>query len=199
MRRMPVTLAALAVGLAVTFGAALAATPASAHSELVSSSPAQGSTASDVSGLILTFSEAIVPEYSTVDLKDSAGTAAPLGAPTFDPTATVLTIPITTGSLPNGSYVASFRIVSVDGHPIAGVVDFAVAGSNAAALVPGAAISTPAPVATDPNQAPSVANQNDGPNGLVIVGTIFATLVALGLVTVVLLVAIRRNRAKPTP
>jgi hypothetical protein len=40
--------------------------------------------------------------------------------------------------------------------------------------------------------------EEDGPNVLVIVGTVAATLGALALVTVVLLVAIRRNRAKPT-
>ena len=129
-----------------------------------------------------------------------------LGTPTYDTTATTMTIPIIAGVLPNGEYIAGFRIVSIDGHPIAGEVDFTVTGSDAPAPVPGAvtdpatgaAISTQEPLATDGSQTLLVANQNDGPNLLVIVGAIFAALVALGLVTVVLLVAIRRNRAKPT-
>lgn len=186
MRKLLVTLAALVAGLALTLTGAAAAT---AHSELEGSVPAQGSTVSTVTELVLTFSEAIVPDYSTVVLADSAGIPVKLGAPTYDSTGTAMTIPIVSGALPNGDYIAGFRIVSVDGHPIAGEVDFSVAGSDAPALV------APALVAPSPSDA---ATATEGPNVLVIIGSIFVALVALGLVTVVLLVAIRRNRAKPT-
>lgn len=181
MRKLLVTLAALVAGLALTLTGAAAAT---AHSELEGSVPAQGSTVSTVTELVLTFSEAIVPDYSTVVLADSAGIPVKLGAPTYDSTGTAMTIPTVSGALPNGDYIAGFRIVSVDGHPIAGEVDFSVAGSDAPALV--------APAPSD------AATATEEPNVLVIIGSIFAALVALGLVTVVLLVAIRRNRAKPT-
>ena len=189
MRKTLVTLGAIIAGLTLAFGSASAAT---AHSELEGSVPAQGATVSVVTELVLTFSEAVVPDYSTVVLANSAGVSIELGTPTYDTAATVMTIPIVSGALPNGGYVAGFRIVSVDGHPIAGEVHFTVAGSDAPEATNGS-------VATDgTSETITLTKAEDGPNALVLVGTIFAALVALGLVTVVLLVAIRRNRAKAT-
>ncbi len=206
MRKILVTLAALIAGLALAFAGA---TTATAHSELEESNPAQGATVSIVSKLVLTFGEAVVPDYSTVVLANAGGVAVELGTPTFDTTSTIMTIPITSGVLPNGDYIAGFRIVSVDGHPISGEVDFTVAGSDAPALVApsgtdedsasAAPEATEEPLATDGTTATvTLTAQNDGPNTLVVIGTVAAALGALALVTVVLLVAIRRNRAKPT-
>ena len=208
MRKILVTLAALISGVALAFGGATAAT---AHSELEESTPTPGSTVSVVTELVFLFGEAVVPDYSTVVLTDGAGVTAELGAPTYDTLATTMTVPIATGALPNGDYVAGFRIVSIDGHPIAGEVDFAVAGSDAPALVvptpsdtatdaaTDEATPTEEPVATDGNKVViAITAQEEGPNALVVAGTIFAALGALALVTIVLLVAIRRNRAKPT-
>ena len=209
MRKIFVTFAALIAGLALAFAGA---TTANAHSELEESSPAQGATVSTVTELVLTFGEAVVPEYATVVLADSSDIVVQLGTPTYDTTATIMTIPIVSGALPNGEYVAGFRIVSIDGHPIAGEVDFTVAGSDAPALIPGASTgtdedsasagpeATEEPLATDgTTETITLTKADDGPNTLVVVGTIFAALGALALVTIVLLVAIRRNRAKPTP
>ncbi|GAB2825165.1 hypothetical protein GCM10027022_14770 [Alpinimonas psychrophila] len=202
MHKTLVTLGALIAGLTLAFGSASAAT---AHSELEGSVPAQGSTVSTVTELVLTFGEAVVPDYSTVVLANSAGISVELGAPTYDTTATVMTIPITSGALPNGDYIAGFRIVSVDGHPISGEIDYTVAGSDVPAFVvptpsdSATEAATQGPVVTDgTTETVTLTRANDGPNVLVVVGTIFAALVALGLVTVVLLVAIRRNRAKAT-
>ena len=195
MRKILVSLAALIAGFTLAF---TIAAPASAHSELLESTPVHGSTASVVTELVFTFGEAVVPDYSTVVLTDSTGITPTLGAPTYDTPATTMTVPIVSGMLPNGSYVAGFRIVSVDGHPIAGEVEFTVAGSNAPALIAPTTDANAAeePLATDSSVSLLVTYQNDGPNLLVIIGTIFAALMALGLVTVVVLVAIRRNRAK---
>jgi methionine-rich copper-binding protein CopC len=203
MRKIIIALGALIAGLALAFGGA---TTATAHSEFEGSNPSQGSTTSSVTEIELTFGEAVVPDYSTVVLTDSTGTAVELASATYDTTATVMTLPIVSGALPNGDYVAGFRIVSVDGHPIAGEVDFTVAGSDAPALVAPAAIDdadTSADAATEDASGTSetvtaISAQEEGPSLLVVVGSIAAALVALGLVTVVLLVAIRRNRAKPT-
>ena len=205
--RLLATFIALIAGLALAF---TGATAANAHSDLVESTPAQGSTVSTVTELAFTFGEAVVPDYSTVILTDGAGITAELGAPTYDTLATTMTVPIVSGALPNGDFVAGFRIVSIDGHPIAGEVAFTVAGSDAPALVaptsPDSAtdaatdvIATETPIAADGSEVViAITAREQSPNMLVIVGSIFAVLVALGLVTVVLLVAIRRNRAKPT-
>jgi methionine-rich copper-binding protein CopC len=203
MRKILIAFGALIAGLALAFGGA---TTATAHSEFEGSNPAQGSTMSSVTEIELTFGEAVVPDYSTVVLTDSAGTAVELASATYDTTATVMTLPIVSGALPNGDYVAGFRIVSVDGHPIAGEVDFTVAGSDAPAFVAPAPMDdadTSTDAATEDASGTSetvtaISAQEEGPSLLVVVGSIAAALVALGLVTVVLLVAIRRNRAKPT-
>lgn len=206
MRKILVILAALLAGIALLF---TSATAASAHSDLEESSPAQGAIVNTVTELVLTFGEEIVPDYSTVVLADGSGIVVELGTPTYDTTSTIMTIPITSGALPNGDYFAGYRIVSVDGHPIAGEINFTVAGSPAPALVVPSATdedsasatpeATEEPMAiTGTTEIVTLTAQEDGPNVLVLIGTIFATLVALGLVTVVLLVAIRRNRAKPT-
>ena len=196
-----VMFAALIAGFALAFGGASAAT---AHSELEVSNPIQGSTLSAVRELVLTFGEAIVPDYSTVVLTDSSGTTTPLGTPTFDTTATVMTIPITSGALPNGSYVAGYRIVSVDGHPIAGEVDFTVAGSDAPVLVASTpsdaatSVATEDPLAADASTPVTETTSDAGTSALLFAGIVAAALGALALVTVIVLVAIRRNRTTPT-
>lgn len=202
MRHVLVTLAALVAGIALVFASA---TVVSAHSELEESSPAQGATVSSVTELVLTFGEEIVPDYSTVVLADSSGSGVALGDPSYNSTFTTVTLPITGGALPNDDYVAGYRIVSIDGHPISGEVGFTVEGSSASALVAPTSTAPAEPLTNASSDGSdgtteivTLTAQEDGPNVLVLVGTIFATLVALGLVTVVLLVAIRRNRAKPT-
>jgi methionine-rich copper-binding protein CopC len=180
MRKIIVSFAALAAGLALAFSGA---TAANAHSELEESTPAAGSTLSNVTELVFLFGEEVVPDYSTVVLTNSAGIMAELGTPTYDTLATTMTVPIVSGALPDGAYIAGFRIVSIDGHPIAGEVDFTVAGSNAPALV----APVPTDTSTDAAAAPEMTEEplaidgtteivtltaeEDGPNVLVIVGT----------------------------
>jgi methionine-rich copper-binding protein CopC len=199
MRKIVTAFVGLLAGLALAFGAAMTAT---AHSELEGSTPAAGSTSASVTELVFTFGEEVVPEYSTVILTSTSGIAVDLADATYDATATVMTLPIVSGALPDGGYIAGFRIVSIDGHPISGEVDFTVAGSDAPALLPAVPSETETiaptqePMATDGSEALLVASQEESPSILVIVGSIAGAIVALGLVTVILLVAIRRSRAK---
>jgi hypothetical protein len=101
-----------------------------------------------------------------------------------------MTLPIEGGSLPNGSYGAVYRVVSVDGHIATGVLNFTVAGSTATAVPgpSGSVVSTISPTATGSAAAdPDV-------NTFVVGVTIAGALGAIALAFALVLVAIRRRR-----
>ena len=129
-RAVPPALAALALILG-------AAAPASAHAELLSTDPVDGSAleiAPDTA--TLTFSEAVQPVAEAMLLVDAAGTERPLNATAAD-TAVSIELP----ELDDGSYYLSWRVISADSHPIAGVVSFSVGTGAAPAPPPDAAES----------------------------------------------------------
>lgn len=186
--------------------AAFGATSAQAHSVLVSATPADGSTQSDVSGISLVFAEEIVPEYTSLVVTSSNGTPMTLDAPTMDATNTVISANFTDGMLVDGSYSIGYFIVSIDGHPIEGTVSFAVVGSPVVVPTPGASANestdsqTLAPQPTDSETPVAIAllardaNAADAGLSWVWIGTGIATVVVLAAVSTVLLVAIRRRR-----
>ncbi len=185
---------------------AFGATSAQAHSALVSATPADGSTQSDVSGISLAFAEEIVPEYTSLVVTSSNGTAVTLDAPTMDATNSVVSVNFTDGMLVDGSYSIGYFIVSIDGHPIEGSVSFAVVGSPVVAPTLGASASasadlqTSSPQPTDSETPVAIAllardaNAADAGLSWVWIGTGIATVVVLAAVSTVLLVAIRRRR-----
>lgn len=129
-RRHPVRalVAALATLLIASGGVLLGTAPAFAHDELVSSDPASGSTVDALpAALTLTFSGDLLSDASTtvVQVTDASGASLTDGAPTVS--ANVVTQPLT-GSA-SGAVSVAWRVVSSDGHPIAGEFAFT---SNAA-------------------------------------------------------------------
>lgn len=126
--RVLVTLAiAIVTGL-------LGMSPASAHSDTFSSIPAAGSTVANVTQIQFTFAEPVQKNMGPeMVLQASGGVTVPTGAPTFDVTGATMTVPVSGGALANGSYAATYRVVSIDGHVASGVVNFTVAGSTSAA------------------------------------------------------------------
>jgi copper transport protein len=90
--------------------------PASAHAELIVSTPAAGSSLPEApKQLTMTFSEGIDPITASVELLDEAGNAVPgLGAPTVHGAATVA---VSLPQLPAALYTVSYRVTSAeDGH-----------------------------------------------------------------------------------
>jgi methionine-rich copper-binding protein CopC len=183
---------------------AFVATPASAHSELLASSPENGSTVSDVSEMSLTFGEEIVGEYTTLGFTNEAGEAVELDTPTMDPTNTVVTARIIAAPLVDGTYSLSYYIVSIDGHPIEGTISFVVAGSPAPAPVEPTETANPepeptvteTPIAVD-GEVRLLVTSNGASNPemtWVWVGTGVAAVAVLGAVSAVLLIALRRRR-----
>ncbi len=113
--------------IAALVGAVAFAPAAEAHSELESSTPAEGATVSTLTELKLTFGEAVVPEMSKYTLTDEMGMVAKLGEPTYDSTKTIVTIPLRS-IIMGGKQVIGYAVLSIDGHPISGKINFTMAG-----------------------------------------------------------------------
>lgn len=187
-----VTAVVFVVLTAVGFGVA----PAHAHSDLISSTPAEGSRVAALSEFSLTFVEAAVPEMSSYTLTDPSGSKVSLGEATYDVSKTMVTVPVK-GQLTSGKYLIGFAILSIDGHPISGTVAFT---STAVAPSPSAHAShapsvTPTEVATEHDHSDEVESGES---------TLWANIgyAAIGLVVGVIVVFIinrsMRRRGKAT-
>lgn len=182
-------------------GTTIMSVPATAHSDLLSSNPTDGSTVSEVSSITLSFVQEVVPEFTSVSLTNAATYHIALDAPAMDATNTTLSVTLSAGMLADGSYSLEYYIVSIDGHPIEGTVQFAVAG--APVPVPTSTEAT-APIAEPQPSDDSMAvpltvdarstRSPDGGLSWVWIGTGIASVVVLAAVSTVLLVAIRRRR-----
>lgn len=114
--------AVLAVGLAV-----VAAPPAAAHNTLISSSPADGSTATTQPGAVeLTFDQAVQNRFAQVAVLDADERTYESG----DPEIVGATVTQAVDDLPDGEYTIAYRVVSADGHPVSGTVTFTMAGGT---------------------------------------------------------------------
>ncbi len=125
-------------------GLCVAVVPASAHSRLLSSSPADGATVPTSPGeIVLTFNEDINPQFVTVRVTDGeggdvVGSDASVSGPR-------VTVPVEQ-PIAAGGYKITYRVVSADSHPITGSTTFTVAGDP---------LASPSPTATPSPDAPS--------------------------------------------
>lgn len=142
-RRVPAYLLAVLVAVLTVVGAA---GPASAHATLVATDPAEGAVLAEAPGTVtFTFDEPVqlVPdgllafdaEGQRVDVEPSAKGVEVTGR-----------LP---GELDDGTYVITWRVVSADGHPIAGSLTFHV-GAPSPKVVP------PQTGPADPGAVPTV-------------------------------------------
>lgn len=108
--------------LAVTAGLAIllvVSAAAWAHAALVKSAPGSRETLNQPpTRILLKFSEAVEPKFSSVRLEGADGKVLPLGALTLspgDPTQIEIAVP---QALPQGSYTVRYRVLSQDGHVV---------------------------------------------------------------------------------
>lgn len=130
-----------AAAVALTAAAALlgSATPALAHDELVSSTPAADTTvAQPPAEVVLTFDEAVLPVGTQVLVTGPDGPVSD-GSPRLEGTA--VHQPLRGG--PAGKYSVAWRATSADGHPVSGTFAF-----TAAAASPAPTTTTTAPSTT---------------------------------------------------
>lgn len=193
MNRPALRAAALSVlcGLVLLLGAG----PASAHTRLQSSDPADGTSVPTAPARVsLTFNEDMQVGFSTVTLIGPDGAAYQTGDVAADG-GTVSTALLPLG--PAGRYEIGYRVVSEDGHPVTGSVAFTLTapGPAAAVAVPTtAAAPSSGPATSSADPAPAAASAPAAPEGggapvwPWIVGAV--VLVAVGVV-----VALRLGRA----
>lgn len=98
--------------------------PASAHDQLISSSPAPDERlAAAPTEVRLEFTAAVLDVGALVLVVDGAGTDWVAGPPEID--GTVVTVPLLP-DLPEAGYQVRWRVVSSDGHPISGFIPFTI-------------------------------------------------------------------------
>lgn len=115
----------LAAGMAVAVLAVLsAAVPASAHDELIASSPTAGEALTEAPASVsLEFSADVLTTGAVIVIADGRGTdwaAAPAV-----PQGSSVTADVRAG-MPDAGYELRWRVVSADGHPISGIIPFTV-------------------------------------------------------------------------
>ncbi|MEO5899144.1 MAG: copper resistance protein CopC [Ilumatobacteraceae bacterium] len=117
---------------------------ASAHAELVSTSPTSNAVLTDSpTQIVLTFSEHVDPVPDSIRLVAGDGTAVEIGS--MSQTQGDSTISTSVPALATGTYVVAWRAISADSHPVAGAFTFSVG----------------APSTTDPNLVTSLINSNE--------------------------------------
>ena len=177
----------------------LAAPTAFAHSELVSSAPADGATLdAPPQTLTFTFSEPLLPDFVRFVATNPEGVTGDLPVSSVEgPTATI-DWPRAQG----GTWKVDYRVVSQDGHPIEGGITFTYDGPSPSPTGALPTSASPAPVSPTPTSAaptsavpsPSTspaADTGGGASGLVIAGLAVGAIVIVGVV--IALVARRRG------
>ncbi len=125
MLRLPVApIRRVVVGLAaVVVLVGLAASPAAAHAELVSTDPADGVVLDAAPRQVgLQFTERVSVQPDGVRVLDASGDRVDDGAARANDTR--VTVPLQ--KLARGSYLVSWRVVSADGHPVRGAFTFSI-------------------------------------------------------------------------
>jgi methionine-rich copper-binding protein CopC len=128
---------------------------ASAHDELVSANPAADATVETLPAqLVLAFSGDVLDAdgATMIQVTDPSGAPVTEGAPTVDGTS--VTQPLAAGG-PAGAYHVAWKVVSADGHPIAGEYAFTVTTGSATSPTP-TTEPTPEPTETVTSPAPTV-------------------------------------------
>ncbi len=129
--RLPSHLAAaLLLAAAFVVGAWWAATPAAAHDQLISSTPADGGTLTELpTQIVLEFNNELIDAAPALLIRDAANTTIHRATPEVDGRFATTAFP----ELGDGSYRIAWSVVSSDGHRIEGSMPFEMATGRAAA------------------------------------------------------------------
>lgn len=201
------SLAVAALGAVLLSAGLIVATaaPASAHDELLSSSPEAGSTVqSPPAAITLAFSGELNtdPSSAVIEVLSADGANIATGAPLI--TQATISQQIAPDAA-DGLYTVRWRVVSSDGHPISGEYPYTVQAASAEAAGPAPMDSTAAtpsptseasavPLRNDPRDIPGH-TQTSGGGALLPTLAILSGVVVLGcLVIVVVMVGRERRR-----
>ncbi len=175
----------------------LAAGPAAAHAQLLSTAPVAGATVAQAPAAVtLTFDEAPLIKFTVVHVTAPDGKRVDSGPATLS--GVVVSERVANITAP-GKYVVDWRAVSDDGHPVSGQFSFSLSRttSGAASPSPSAASSaavaatTPSASATPVAGAPTKASRSQSPPVIAIVVIAALLVLALGFA----IYAFQRRRA----
>jgi len=104
--------------------------PASAHAQLLSSTPAAGSVVRhSPPQVLLRFDEPVEIDFGSIRVFDAAGARVDLGGTHYaNSSDSAMAIPVP--HLPDGAYVVAWRVISADSHPVHGAFIFSVGTSK---------------------------------------------------------------------
>ena len=186
-RRIAALAVALAAGLAFTAG------PASAHSQIISTSPADGAVLdAPPTEVRLTFDAPLLDDTDTMSINDADGNVVSSIHP--KPEGAEVAIPWPAGTKP-GVYQVAYRVVCGDGHPLVGAMLITINGAAPSAGSVDAAVTTGSAAASTPttnSATPAAAPASTPSAGLPIVALLVA-IVAAGAVVAAAFMARRRK------
>ena len=201
-RRTALVLLAVVLG-ALGVGAPPAAAVLVTHAQLLATSPADGDTVEAVAEVTLTFSEDVNAQFVQVQVQGPGGDEAD-GEPAADGRDVTQAL---SPDLPAGEHRVTYRVVSVDGHPVSGTFAFTTTVDPAAPSPTASAASaepsgTPSPVASATatptvDAAPAAAAAGSTPGW--VVPALVVLVVAPVLAGGVLLLRRRRGGASDPP
>ena len=158
--------------------------PASAHSQIISTSPADGAVLDAPPAEVrLVFDAPLLDETDTMSINDADGNVVSSIHPT--PEGAEVAIPWPAGTKP-GVYQVAYRVVCGDGHPAIGALRLTITGGGAGAAVTAAVSSAPA------STAASAAAPSSGLPLVALGAAILAVAAIVGAAVMVL-------RRKPSP
>ena len=197
MRRGPALL--LATGIAV-IATLVVAGPASAHNQVVSSTPSPGGTLTELPATFGLTTNLPLLDLSgqgrgfALEIRDSAGKFYEDGCVTISDA--TMSTPARLGAA--GAYTLIYQLVSADGHTVSGEIPFTWAPSGTVTASAGTASPATCPGSTVKAQAPNSGTGSDGARNSTIpledVLWIGGVLLVVALAVVVTLVVTTRRR-----
>lgn len=135
-RRVIARLAAVLVGFLIVLIAA--AGPASAHATVVRSTPADGANLSRTPATVsITFDEPVGLRPGYLQVINSTGTRVDAGLATHPGgDGTTVSVALRPQKPGPAGYLASYRVISADSHPVSGVIRFTVGGGTTVTAAP---------------------------------------------------------------
>lgn len=171
MRRVLLLLGATALTVAL-------ASPASAHTRLLSSTPSSGAVVQAPVEVVLVFSDPVQPDLSAMSVTGADGEDHVVGPPTSGPDGSSVSQALRTPLEP-GAHRVAYRVLAADGHPVTGTFAFTATAPASAAPTPRSEVSpTAVPPTTDDAALRSVADETPDDGGLPVLPLVGGLVVA---------------------
>lgn len=188
--------AALAAGLVTAVaGLGFGALPAAAHATLISSTPEDGATLGEApTEVVLEFDDDILAEFTQVAVLDADEGNHEQGEPEISGGTVIQAV----GPLEPGEYRVSYRVGSADGHPVSGVIAFAVTEVPAPTEQPEPETGALTDTATEPSteraaSTPAAESATAGEGGVVPLGIVGAAAAVVAAAAVAFVLTRRRR------